>query len=91
MGGVWNEELLEVMLPFVRKVITNKVIKLDLIIDNVIITQQFFVLLITHPIILVSDFLDIYFAMLDIGDLTITLCCADYMLTTSLTYYPVYN
>ena len=62
-----------------------------LIIDNVIITQQFFVLLITHPIILVSDFLDIYFAMLDIGDLTITLCCADYMLTTSLTYYPVYN
>ena len=33
-----------------------------------------------------SDFLDTQFAVLDIGDCTITLHCADYMLTTSLTH-----
>ena len=44
-----------------------------------------FVLPITNPIILGSDFLDTHFAVLDIGDCTITLYCTDYTLTTSLT------
>ena len=42
-------------------------------------------------IILGSDFLDTHFAVLDIGNCTITLHCADYMLTTSFTCNPVYN
>ena len=69
----------------------NKVITLDLVIKNVIFIQQCFVLPITNPIVLGSDFLDIYFAVLDIGDCTITLHCADYILTTSLTYDPVHD
>ena len=64
---------------------------LDLVIKNVIFTQQCFVLPITNPIILGSDFLDTHFAVLDIGDSTITLRCADYMLTTSLTRDPVHD
>ena len=91
MGKVQNKEQLEVTLPTGRKVITNKVITLDLIIDNVIFTQQCFVLPITNPIILGSNFLDTHFAVLDIGDHTITLCCTDYMLTNSLTGDPVYD
>ena len=91
MGEVRNEERLEVTLPTGQKVITNKVITLDLAIYNVIFTQQCFVLSITNPIILGSDFLDTHFAVLDIGDSTITLCCNDYMLTTSLTHDPVYD
>ena len=63
------KEQLEVMLPTRRKIIINKAITLDLVIDNVTFTQQCFVLPITNPIILGSDFLDIYFAVLDIGDL----------------------
>ena len=50
-----------------------------------------FVLLITNPIILGSELLDTYFVVLDISDHTITLHCADYMLTTSLTHDPVYS
>ena len=69
----------------------NKVITLYLLIDNVIFTQQCFVLPITNPIILGSDFLDTHFAVLDIDNHTITLCCADYMLTTSLTHNPLCN
>ena len=91
MGEVWNEEWLEIMLPTGRKVIMNKVITLDLIIENIIFTQHCFALPITNPIILGSDFLDTYFAMLDIGDHTITLHCTDYTLTTSLTCDPVYD
>ena len=53
-----------------RKVIINKVITIDLVIENVIFTQQCLVLPITNPIILGSDFLDTHFAMLDIGDCT---------------------
>ena len=64
---------------------------LDLVIESVIFPQQCFVLPITNPIILGSDFLDIYFAMLDTSDHTITLHCTYYMLTTSLTHNPVYD
>ena len=46
---------------------------------------------ITNPIMLGSDFLDTHFAVLDIGDSTITLYCADYMLTTNLTRDYVYD
>ena len=77
MGDVPNEERLEVILPTSRKVITNKVIMLDLVIENVIFIQQCFFLPITNPIILGSDFFDTHFAVLDIGDRTITLHCAD--------------
>ena len=91
MGEVWNEERLEVTLPTKRKIIMNKVITLDLVIDNVMFTQQYFILPITNPIILGSDFLDTYFVVLDISDCTITLQCADYMLTTSLTHNPVHD
>ena len=69
----------------------NKVITLDLVIYNVIFTQQCFFLPITNPIILGSNFLDTYFAVLDIGNHTITLHCADYKLTTSLTYGPIHD
>ena len=73
------------------KIIIKKAITLDLVIDNVTFTQQYFVLPITNPIILGSDFLDIYFAVLDIGNCTITLHCADYTLTSSLTHILVSN
>ena len=56
-----------------------------------IFTQQCFVLTITNPIILGSDFLETHSAVLDIGDHIITLHCADYMLTTSLTHDLVHN
>ena len=56
----------------------NKVITLLLVIKNVIFTQQCFVFPIINPIILGSDFLDIYIAVLDIVDRAITLCCTDY-------------
>ena len=70
----------------------NKVITLDLVINNVIFTKQCFVLPMTNPIILGIDFLDIHFAMLDIGDcVAITLCCTNYMLSISLTHDPVYD
>ena len=74
-----------------RKIITNKVIALELVIENIIFTKQCFVLSITNPIILGSNFLDIHFAVLDIGNHTITLHCTDYMLTTSLTHDPVHD
>ena len=91
MGEVRNEKQLEVMLLNGGKVIMYKVIILDLVIDNVIFTQQWFVLPITNPIILGSNSLYTHFAVLDIGDHTITLHCTNYMLTTSLTHDPVYN
>ena len=91
MGEVQNEEQLEVTLLTGRKVIMNKVIMLDIAIENAIFTQQCFVLPITNPIILGSNFLDTNFAVLDIGDCTITLCCAAYTLTTSFTHNPVYD
>ena len=69
----------------------NKAITLDLVINNVIFTKQCCVLPITNPIILGSDFLDTHFAVLDIGDCTITLRWADYMLTTSLTHDLVHD
>ena len=74
-----------------KKVITNKGLTVVLVIDNVTFTQQCFVLPITGTIILGSDLLEIYFAMLDIGDCTITLHCAFHMLTTSLTHDPVHD
>ena len=86
-----NEEWLEVMLLTRRKVITNKPFTLVSVIYNMIFLQQCFVLPITKPIMLGSDFLGTHFVVLDIGDCTITLGCADYMLTTSLTHDPVYN
>ena len=55
MGEVQNEKQLEVMLPNGGKVIMYKVLILDLVIDNVIFTQQWFVLPITNPIILGSN------------------------------------
>ena len=85
-GEVWNEDQLEETLPTGRKVTINKVITLDLVINNVIFTQEYFVLPITNPIILGSDFLNTHFTVLDIGDHTITLHCDDNMLTTSLTH-----
>ena len=91
MGKVQNVQQLEVMLPTGWKVLANKVIILDLVINSVVFTQQCFVLPITNPIILGSDFLDTHFAVLDIGHHTITLHCADYMLTTNLTCDPVYD
>ena len=91
MGEVQNEEWLEVTLLTGRKVTMNKVIALDLIINNKIFLQQCFVLPIMNPIILGSDFLDTHFTVLDIGNCTITLHCTDYMLTTSLTHDPVHN
>ena len=60
MGEVQNEERLEVILLTIRKVITNKVVTLGLVINNVIFIQECFILPITNPIILGSDFLDIY-------------------------------
>ena len=45
---------------------------------------------VTNPIILGSVILGTYFSVLDIGDHTITLHCADYMLPTSLTHDPVH-
>ena len=69
----------------------KKVITLGLVIKNVTFTQQCFVLPITNPIILGSNFLDTHFAVLDIGDHTITLCCTDYTLTTSLIHDPVHD
>ena len=69
----------------------NKIIMLDLVIKNVIFIQQCFDLPITNPIILGSDFLDTHIAVLDIGDHTITLCCTDYMLTTSLADSPIFT
>ena len=77
------------MLPTGMKAITNEVITLDLIIDNAIFTQQYCVLPITNHIIMGSDFLETNFAVLDIDNCTITLCCANYMLTTSLICDPV--
>ena len=74
-----------------KKVVTIKVIPSDLVINNVAFIQQCFVLTINNPIILVNDFLDIHFALLDIGDYTITLHCANYMLTTSLTHNSEHN
>ena len=91
MGEVQNEEQLKVMLLTGRKVIANKVITLDLVINNVIFSQKCFVLPITNPIILGSVFWEKHFAVLHIGDCTITLCCSDYMLTTSLTHDTVYD
>ena len=91
MGEVQNNEWSEVIFPTGRKVITNKVIILNLVIDYVIFIQQCFVLPITNPIILGSNFLDTHFFVLDISDCTITLSYADYMLTTSLTGDPVHN
>ena len=91
MGELWNEERLEVMLLTGRKIISNKGITPDLVFKNFIFTLQCFVLPNTNPIILGSDFLDTLFSVLDIGDHTITLCCTDYTLTTSLTRDPVYN
>ena len=82
---------MELMLSTDRKVVINKVITLNLVIINVIFMQQCFVLPKTNPIILESDFLDIYFAVLDIINCTITLYCADYMLTTGLTHNPIHN
>ena len=69
----------------------NKKTILDLVIESIIFTQQCFVLAIMNTIILGSDFLDTYFAVLDIGNRTITLCYTDYMLTTSLTHDPVHG
>ena len=69
----------------------NKDITLDLIFDNVIFTQQYFILPITNPIMLGSDFLNTQFAVLNIGNHTINLHCTDYMLTTSLTHDHVYD
>ena len=79
------------MLPTKRKVITNKDITIYLVIDYIVFIQQCFVLPITNSIILGSDFLDTHFTVLDLGDCTITLCCADYTLTTSLSHDPVYE
>ena len=78
------------MPPAGRKVITNKVIIFELVNKNVIFTQLCFVLPITNPIIPGSEFLDIYFVVIGVGDYTITLCCTNYMLTTSLIYDPIY-
>ena len=80
-----------VTLPTGRKVIMNKVITIELVINNMVFIQQQFVLPISKPILLGSNFLETYFTVLDIGDHTITLHCANYMLTTSLTCNPVYN
>ena len=65
MGEIQNAECIEVIPLTRRKVIMKKVIALDLVIDNVIFTQQCYVLPITNPIILGSDFLDTHFSMLD--------------------------
>ena len=64
MGEVQNVEWLDVILLTGRKVITNKAITLDLVIQNVIFIQQSFVLPITNPIIIGSDFLATHLAML---------------------------
>ena len=59
---------------------------LYLVIQDIIFMQQCFLFLITNSILMGSSFLDTNFTMLDIGDFTITLHYADYMLTTSLTH-----
>ena len=79
------------MLKTGRKAHTNKVVMLDLVVYNVFFTQQCSVLPITNYILLGSDFLDTYLAMLDIGNHNIALHYADYMLTTSLTCNPITN
>ena len=91
MREIQNIEQLEVTFPMGRKATTNKAIILDLVIKNMIFTQQCFVLPISNPVILESDFLDIHFAVLDIGDHTILMLYANYMLTTSLTQNLVYD
>ena len=58
MREVQNAKRLEITLPTGRKVTMNKVVTLDLVIDNVFFTQQCFVLPIMNPIILGCDFLD---------------------------------
>ena len=68
MGEVWNGEQLEIMLLKGKKVIINQVITLESVIENVIFTQKCFVQPNTYPIILESDFMDIYFVMLDKSD-----------------------
>ena len=74
-----------------RKVSYYKVVMLDLVVENIIFTQQCSLLLLTDPIILGSNILETHFAMPDIGDSTITLHFADYILTTSLTHDPVHD
>ena len=69
----------------------KKIIILDLVTENIIFTQQCFILPITNPIILGGDFLDTHFTVLDVGDCTINLYGTDYMLITSLTHDPVCN
>ena len=90
MGEVQNVKHLEVMLPIRGKVIKNKVITLDLAINNVVFTQKCFVIIITNSIILGSDFLDTQFAVLDKGLCAITLLYTDYMLTTSFSHDPIH-
>ena len=68
-----------------------KEITFDYVIEYAILTMQYFVLLITNPIIMGSDFLASYISILDVVYCTITLHCADYMLTASLTCDIVYD
>ena len=49
-----------------RQVIMNEVITLVVVIENVMFKQQCFVLPITNPIVLGSDFMDTHFVVLDI-------------------------
>ena len=56
MGEVQSIDQLQVTLLSGRKVIVNKIITLDLIVKNIIFIQQFFVIPITSPIILGSNF-----------------------------------
>ena len=91
MGEVQNEKRLEVMHPTGKKKIMNKVITLDLLINNIIFTQQCSVLPITNLIILGSNFLHINFAVLNIGDCTVASHFTNYMLNNSLTHDPVHD
>ena len=56
-----------------------------------ILIQQCFVLSITNSIILGSNFLYTHFAVLDIGNQTITLHCTDYTLINCLTHDLVHD
>ena len=82
---------LEGMLLTGPKVNANKVVTLNLVLNNAIFIQQCFVLPITNPIILGIDFLDTHFAVVNIGVCTITLGYADYMIPTSLNHDPVHD
>ena len=70
-------EHLEIKLLVGKKVIIYKAIIIHLVVKILVFPQQCFVLPITNPIILGSDFLDIHFTVLDIERLPFYILSAE--------------